>query len=248
MAHKHARDPTFDDLHDLEDVKKFFHTEPSHEQLKTMEQNTCEKFKEWDYDISMSPNAQNEDVNICNKEKVLTPKVIKHSNEFQKNQEFTVKNGLKFDFVLDPDETCISWADKRNIEHDIEILIGMAKADRSQKDVVERLNILMKIKKKNDAWLLREYNKINKQFGLTSKRFDFGNHQHKKFETKIKLLDKTEISHLEYDARRLHWMFSMKPDNIVYQKLKIGENLDVLEQRYKLTHHILKLYHKLKKT
>lgn len=248
MAHKHARDPTFDDLHDLEDVKKFFHTEPSHKQLKMMEQNTCKKFKEWDYDISMSPNAQNEDVNICNKEKVLTPKVIKHSNEFQTNQEFTLKHGLKFDFVLDPDETCISWADKRNIEHDIEILIGMAKADRSQKDVVERLNILMKIKKKNDAWLLREYNKINKQFGLTSKRFDFGNHQHKNFETKIKLLDKTEISHLEYDATRLHWMFSMKPDNVVYQKLKIGENLDVLEQRYKLTQHILKLYYKLKKT
>ena len=248
MAHKHARDETFDDLHDLEDLKKFLHTEPSHNELKMMEENTCKKFKGWDHDMSILPNADNEVVNVCNKEKVLTPQVIKHSNKVQTNQEFTLKHGLKFDFVLDPDETCISWADKRNIEHDIEVLVQMAKADRSQKDVVERLNILLKIKKKNDAWLLREYNKINKQFGLTSKRFDFGNHQHKDFETKIKLLDKTEITHLEYDATRLHWMFSMKPDNVVYEKMKIGQNLDVLEQRYKLTQHILKLYHKLKKT
>ena len=158
-----------------------------------------------------------------------------------------MKHGLKFDLVF-PDATCISWADKRNIEHDIEVLIGKAKADRSQIDVVERLNILIQIKQKNDAWLLREYNKINKEFGLTSKRFDFGNHQHKDFETKIKLLDKKEILNLEYDATRLHWIFSMKPDNVVYQNMKIGENLDVLKQRYKLTQHILKLYHKLKKT
>ncbi len=193
----------------------------------------------------ISPDNENE---VANKDKVLTPQVIKHFDVVQKTQQFTEQHGLRFDFVLDPDETCISWADKRNIEHDIEVLIRMAKEDRSKKEVVERLKILLEIKKKNDAWLLREYNKINKQFGLTSKRFDFGNHQHKDFETKIKLLDKTEILQLEYDATRLHWMFSMKPDNVVYHKMKIGENLDVLRQRYKLTQHILKLYNKLKKT
>lgn len=245
MAHKHERDQTFDGLDDLEDVKRFFHTEPSAIQLNMMEQNTCKKFKGLEYDMVVSPNTENE---VSNTDKVLTPQVIKHFHLVQKTQQFTEQHSLKFDFVLDPDETCISWTDKRNIEHDIEVLIRMAKEDRSKKDVVERLKILLEIKKKNDAWLLREYNKINKQFGLTSKRFDFGNHQHKDFETKIKLLDKTEISQLEYDATRLHWMFTMKPDNVVYQKMKIGENLDVLEQRYKLTQHILKLYHKLKKT
>lgn len=248
MAGKRARDDIFDGLDELSEVNKFFRTEPSHEELKSMEENNTKKFKGWDYDMGMSPNAENEGVNVPNTDKVLTPQVVKHSNQAQTNQQFTLKHGLKFDLVWFPDATCITWADKRNIEHDIEVLIGIAKADRSQKDVVERLNILLKIKKKNDAWLLREYNQMNKQFGLTSKRFDFGHHLDRDFETKIKLLDKNEIMNLEYDATRLHWIFSMKPDNVVYKNMKIGENVHVLEQRYNLTNHILKLYHKLKKT